>query len=76
MNVPDRYTFGSDGEIDELVLSNADVHLEALGGGHYMLIAENAHGRFHLNVRKAREYEVIIDGTDQTGQAVDWEAES
>lgn len=74
--VPDRYTFSADGEIDELVLSNAYVHLERLDDKNYMLIVENDNGHFHLNVRKAREYEVLIGGTDQTGQAADWEVSS
>lgn len=61
MNVPDRYTFDEDGEIDELVLSNADVHLERVTEeGAYMLIVENSNGRFHLSVQKAWPFAVVI----------------
>lgn len=70
--IPDRYTIGPDMQIDELVLHDAYVHLEALGGGDYMLICENERGHFHLNVGRARPYEITIGGELTDGETP-WE---
>jgi len=36
--------------IDEIVMSNADVHLECLDDGCFMLIVSNGEHRWHLNI--------------------------
>ena len=50
----DRLTFDPDGTIDELWMSNASVHLEHLGGGVYMLIADSGTDHVHLTVPTTR----------------------
>lgn len=51
-----RYTKDEDG-IDELVASNAFVHLERLNDRDWMLIVECGKQRVHLTVRKVVEFE-------------------
>jgi hypothetical protein len=74
--VADRLKIDDDGAIDELVMSNATVHLEHLGDGLYMLIAENERERVHLEipsrtnragVPKAFVYERIDRSSDGSG---------
>jgi len=48
--VADRLKIDDDGAIDELVMTNATVHLEHLGDGMYMLIAQNERERVHLMI--------------------------
>lgn len=61
----DRLTFDDDGTLDELVLSGAFVHLEHLGGGAYMLIAENEREHVHLTIpvlrRRGVPYIIVVE---------------
>ena len=38
------------GEVDELIMRDASVHLESLGDGCFMLIVENAERHVHLQI--------------------------
>lgn len=56
----DRVTFDADGTLDEVVMSNAFVHLEhldttSLGRKTYMLIIENEGEHVHLTIDRARD---------------------
>lgn len=47
----DRLSYNNDGKtIDEVVLSNANVHLEQLDDTTFMLIVENNKHRWHLRI--------------------------
>ena len=47
----DRLSFNDDGKtLDEVVLSNASVHLEQLDDGIFMLIVENNKHHWHLRI--------------------------
>lgn len=52
----DRLTFDDDGTLDELVMTDALVHLEHLGDGEYMLIAANTADHVHLNLTVRRRF--------------------
>ena len=57
----DRTTYNSDGEtIDEVVLSNAWVHLEQLDDSAYMLIVENAKTHIHLQMFARPKSKAIV----------------
>ena len=50
----DRLSYDADKKnIDEAVMHGADVHLEQLDDGLYMLIIENKHRHWHLNIGSA-----------------------
>lgn len=56
----DRVSFDQDGVLDEMVMSNAGVHLELLdmdwrGRKTYMLIVENGVEHVHLTVFAAKD---------------------
>lgn len=59
------------GAIDEIVLSNADVHLERMSRKNWMLIVKTADVHFHLNVRTVTEYEMLTGGR-QLGPRDEW----
>jgi hypothetical protein len=46
----EEITYCPDGAIDEVVMHGASVHLERLDDHVYMLIVENEHHRWHLNI--------------------------
>ena len=47
----DRLTYNDDGKtLDEVVLSNASVHLEQLDDSVFMLIVENKKHHWHLTI--------------------------
>lgn len=55
----DRLTYNDDGSLDEVVMSNAGVHLEMLsrdkrGRATYMLILENDEDHVHLTIGNAK----------------------
>lgn len=58
----DRIAFNTDGTIDEMVMGKANIHLEQLTDGCFMLIAQNNKHWWHLNIfsRSGRAY---VDAT-------------
>ena len=50
----DRLVASATDGIDEAVMHGADVHLEKLDDGLYMLIIENKHRHWHLNIGSAK----------------------
>ena len=50
----DRLTYNEDGKIDEVVLSNAFVHLEQLSNNVFMLIVRNKEHDWHLRIGSKR----------------------
>jgi len=51
LKVEDRLGYNEDGiTLDEVVLSNADVHLEQLDDSVFMLIIENDQHHWHLRI--------------------------
>ena len=67
------YTWDVDEDaIDELVLIDAWVHIEHLGHGRYMVIAENTNGRWHLEAAQIVPLEVTADGRP-LGEGDEWQ---